>query len=245
MRTGTLQSIVVPAGRSAVFYATGDADWEHAALVYVDEYPLMYQLGNYERLVVLHIYARDYPQNILLSGWHKEGRPDGGLPWLPSYGTVHPGYAAWKDSASFEAPYNDLRVDPVFGPPIGSQGQPLVVSPSAYQVSTAERASQMAHLLTYFSTLAEAGAMVTTAGGTGSPSLDPADLSRRSVDQYLAESDPREPISYCAADLLVSALMSRAHEFEAGPLRDRLIDLTRQVTHQKTGRGGPGAAISP
>jgi hypothetical protein len=233
----------LPPGRTAALYATSDADWEQAALVYLQGYRLHDDLGNYERRVTLLVYAQEYPQQLVFTGWHKEGRPNSELPWLPSQGTSGPSFVAWKDTSAADAPYNDLRIDIVIGPPIGQQQQRLTTPQYAYQVSTAQRAYQISHLLTYLSTLAEVGRQTTLSGALDSaPNLDEA--IGRVIDEYLAEGDPRETGSESAADLLIADLLWRGHSIEAGSLRNRLTDLAQDVLRRARARTRTDARTS-
>ena len=109
VNSSTAQGLVIPARQSAVLYATSDADWEQAAILHVEGYRLDDELGNYERLAVLHLPAKDYPQFVFITGWHKRGRPSSELGWEPSWGTSGSDpslglFVAWKDTPSASAP---------------------------------------------------------------------------------------------------------------------------------------------
>jgi hypothetical protein len=244
MYQGTLAVFPVPFNQTAVLSATSDADWEQAAVVYVQDLRLN-DLGNHGRAKTRLIYNRKEQQQLVLTGWHKEGQPNSELPWLPSHGISGSSFVAWKDTSAADAPYNDLRIDIVFGPPIGQQQQPLrqTTPQYAYQVSTAQRAYQISHLLAYLSTLAEARQQTTVSGALDSaPNLD--ETIGRVIDEYLAEGDPRETCSDSAADLLIADLVWRGHSIEAGSLRNRLTDLAQDVLRRARARSRHDARTS-
>jgi hypothetical protein len=60
--------ITLPPGQTAALYATSDADWEVAVLVYLQGYRLHDDLGNYGRRVTLLVYAQEYPQQLMFTG---------------------------------------------------------------------------------------------------------------------------------------------------------------------------------
>jgi hypothetical protein len=215
MYSTTVLGFTLPPDHTAAMFATSDAEWEQAALVYLQGYRLSSELGNYERPVTLLISAQVYPQQLLFTGWHKEGRPNSELPWLPSQGKSGPSFIAWKDTSA-DAPYNDLR--------IGIIQQRLTIRQYAYQVSTAQRAYEISHLLSYLSTLAEAGRQTTLSGAL---TLDEA--IGRVICEYLAECEPPETCSESAEDLLISELLLRAHSMQAGSLRDRITRLAQGI----------------
>jgi hypothetical protein len=223
VNSSTAQGFLIPARQSAVLFAHSDADWEQAAIVHVEGYRLDDELGNYDRLVVLHLPAKDYPQSVMITGWHKPGRPSAQLGWEPSWGTSGSDpswglFVAWKDTPAANAPFNDLRIVVVLSPPIDLSG--------AYRTSVADRVFQVAHTLTYLSTLAEASLELSRR----TPSPD--QLIGRVIDRYLSEGQGREPFSGSAADLLIWQLVERAHRFQAGSLRDRLLDLAYNVARR-------------
>lgn len=243
MYSTTLLGFTLPPRQTAALFATSDADWEQAALVYLQGYRLHNDLGNYERLVTMLISWQDYPQQLLFTGWHKEGRPDAGLPWLPSHGIFGPSFVAWKDTPAENAPYNDLRIDIVLAPPIGQAGYRVSVAERPSQLSalsaggqegTAHRALEVAHLLKYFTTLAEAGQ--TTWSGALDTAPDLGEAVGRVIDAYLAASQPREAWSESAADLLVAELLWRAHSLASGSLRDRLVRVAEDVVRRARSR---------
>ena len=229
VNSSTAQSLLIPPRRAAVLYTHSDADWEQAGIIHVENHRLDDELGNYERLVILHLFAKDYPQSVVITGWHKQGPPSSELGWHPSWGTNgidvfgHP-FVGWKDTRRADAPYNDLHVTMILGPPVDLS--------SAYRVATSEitteRAYQMAHMLTYFSTLADAGATITRWAPR------PEELIGRIIDRYLSqESIRREPVGDSGADLLVWQLVKRAHCLQAGSLRDRLMGLAQDVARRR------------
>lgn len=243
LHADTILGLTMPRRRTAVLFATSDADWEQAALVYVRGYRVDRQLGNWERPVTMLLYAYEHPLQLLFTGWHKEGRPNSELPWVPSRGSSGPSFVAWKDKPAAAAPYNDLRIDIVIAPPLGV-ASPVRTARRAYQISelpyaspvgTSQRASNVAHLLTYLATLAETGRQTIGSGALESaPTLDEA--IGRVIDEYLAEGALREPSSDSTADLLMADLLWRGHSIEAGSLRNRLVGLVQDVRRRAQAR---------
>jgi hypothetical protein len=222
----TLYTFTLPAGSAAAMITQPNEYWEQVALLYLQGYQLDTQLGgSMDRPVTANIYAQPYPQQVILTGWHKEGEPSSELPWLPSEGSLlGPNQYGWRDTTG--QPYDDLVLYVTITPPVDQFDSGYNLD-FGFQASTGTRAYHMGHQLTYFSTLAEAGQ--TTLMGTAAHSLTIAAATDYVIDAYLTEGDPREATSPQAADLLTCELVRRAHTFESGSLRDRLLEVARNV----------------
>jgi hypothetical protein len=223
-----------------------NSERENVALIHLQGSLLATQLGGWmDRPVTANIYAQPYAQSVVLTGWHKEGAPDSELPWFPSHGTLlSPRSYGWRDAPG--PSYDALVLAVTVTPPVdqfdpggphspGVPDEPFDPSgphyPGAhtfgYQVSTATRAFQMAHHLTYFSTLAEAGHASPFSALRHTPTIVAA--TERLIDAYLTEATSRDALSDQAPDLLTFELVRRANMFGAGSLRDRLLWIAKQI----------------
>ena len=104
-------SLVIPAGRSVLLYASFDGGWEQAAVIYLDEERYEYQMGSFVlRSTTLEISPREADYKLTLIGWHKRSNANPSLPWVASRGRrFGPVVFAWDDSAEDED-YRDLRI---------------------------------------------------------------------------------------------------------------------------------------
>ena len=243
---GTAYWFTLPARSAAALLVFPNSVRENVALIHLQGYLLDTQLGGWmERPVTANIYAQPHSQSVVLTGWHKEGAPDSELPWFPSYGTPLSSRSyGWRDAPGDS--YDALVLVVTVTPPVdqydpggphypGVPDQPFDPSgphyPGAhafgYQVSTATRASQLAHHLAYLSTLAEAGQE--SLFSTRKHTLTIAAATERLIDAYLTEGTSRDILSDQAPDLLTFELVRRADTFGAGSLRDRLLGIARQI----------------
>lgn len=243
---GTAYWFTLPARCAAALLVFPNSQRENVALIHLQGYLLATQLGGWmDRPVTANIYAQLYAQSVVLTGWHKEGAPDSELPWFPSYGTpLSPRSYGWRDAPGES--YDALVLAVTVTPPVDqfdpagphSPGVPdEAFDPSGphypgarafgYQVSTAIRAYQMAHHLTYLSTLAEAGHE--SVFSAPRHTLTIAAATERLIDAYLTESTSRDALSDQAPDLLTFELVRRANTFGAGSLRDRLLGIAKQI----------------
>jgi len=104
-------SLIIPAGRTVLLYASFDGGWEQAAVIYLNEERFESQLGSFVlRSTSLEIPAQDADYTLTLIGWHKRSNANPDLPWVASRGRrFGPVVFAWDDSAEDED-YRDLRI---------------------------------------------------------------------------------------------------------------------------------------
>jgi hypothetical protein len=104
-------SLVIPAEQNVHLYASFDAAWEQAVVVYIDGARHENQLGSYVlRPSALTIPKRDAPYELTLVAWHKRSNPNAALPWVASRGRRMGAVVfAWDDSAE-DGDYRDARI---------------------------------------------------------------------------------------------------------------------------------------
>jgi hypothetical protein len=91
------------------------ADWEQAAVVYVNGARQSQLIGNYHHPTVFWLPQVSFNQQVTLAGWHKRSRPDGGQPWNASRGRIQGEWAEWDDSGG-DLDFNDFRASVVVLP---------------------------------------------------------------------------------------------------------------------------------
>jgi hypothetical protein len=92
---------------TAVIFAGGQADWEQAGVVYINDVRQPTLIGNYNHPTMFSLVERNFSQHIMVAGWHKRGRPSGSLPWVASRGRLQAGVAGWDDSGG-DADFDDF-----------------------------------------------------------------------------------------------------------------------------------------
>ena len=104
-------SLTIPGDLNVHLYASFDAAWEQAVVLYIDGERYENQLGNYIlRPSVLSIPKRDLAYELTLVAWHKRSNPNASLPWVASRGQrIGPVVFAWDDSAG-DGDYRDVRI---------------------------------------------------------------------------------------------------------------------------------------
>ncbi|MDA2267064.1 hypothetical protein PDN28_14250 [Bacillus cereus] len=111
--------VKVPSGYRARFTYGSNAAWENAACIYPqDSDNKLAEAGNYSRrLDIPYETNTNHTGNdiwYMVTGWHKQGRPDGGLPWVQSAVTTlnsnpdSPSYG-FEDSGGQD--YDDMVVN--------------------------------------------------------------------------------------------------------------------------------------
>lgn len=87
MKLPLTKSFTVPPQAHAVVRFAFDAMWENAIIIYSDDYIRVVERGNYDRSTAEWDSGRNTSGRAItyiVSGWHKEGEPNGTLPWLQS-----------------------------------------------------------------------------------------------------------------------------------------------------------------
>jgi hypothetical protein len=104
-------SLIIPAEQNVHLYASFDAAWEQAVVIYINGQRYEHQLGSYVlRPDVLTIPRQDAPYELSLVAWHKRSNADSTLPWVASRGQrIGPVVFAWDDSAE-DGDYRDTRI---------------------------------------------------------------------------------------------------------------------------------------
>ena len=104
-------NLFIPAEQAVHLYASFDAAWEQAVVIYIDDERHENQLGNYIlRPNVLIIPKREAAYELTLVAWHKRSNPNASLPWVASRGQrIGPVVFAWDDSAG-DGDYRDVRI---------------------------------------------------------------------------------------------------------------------------------------
>jgi len=104
-------SLMIPGDQNVHLYASLDAAWEQAVVIYIDGERYENQLGNYIlRPNVLIIPKREAAYELTLVAWHKRSNPNASLPWVASRGQrIGPVVFAWDDSAG-DGDYRDVRI---------------------------------------------------------------------------------------------------------------------------------------
>ena len=104
-------SLSIPAEQSVHLYASFDAAWEQAVVIFINGERYESQLGSYIlRPSVLTIPKQDAPYELTLVGWHKRSNANATLPWVASRGQrIGPVVFAWDDSAD-DGDYRDTRI---------------------------------------------------------------------------------------------------------------------------------------
>jgi hypothetical protein len=104
-------SLIIPAERSVLLYASFDGAWEQALVIYRNGERFENQIGSFvlrPGSLVVPPLASEY--QLTLVGWHKRSSANPDLPWVASRGRrLGPVVFAWDDSADDED-YRDLRV---------------------------------------------------------------------------------------------------------------------------------------
>jgi len=92
-------------------YASFDAAWEQAVVIYLNGERFDGQLGSYVlRSESLVIPPQPVSYELTLVGWHKRSNPNASLPWVASRGCrIGAVVFAWDDSAD-DGDYRDARV---------------------------------------------------------------------------------------------------------------------------------------
>lgn len=104
-------SLTIQAEQNVHLYASFDAAWEQAVVLFINGERYEYQLGSYIlRPTVLTIPKQAAPYELTLVGWHKRSNPNAALPWVASRGQqIGPVVFAWDDSAE-DGDYRDTRI---------------------------------------------------------------------------------------------------------------------------------------
>jgi len=104
-------SLLIPAEHNVHLYASFDAAWEQAVVIYINGLRYENQLGSYVlRPSALIIPKRDAPYELTLVAWHKRSNPNAALPWIASRGRrIGAVVFAWDDSAE-DGDYRDTRI---------------------------------------------------------------------------------------------------------------------------------------
>jgi len=104
-------SVTIPAEQNVHLYASFDAAWEQAVVLYLNGERYPEQLGSYVlRPSVLTIPKRDASYELTMVAWHKRSNANPALPWVASRGQrIGPVVFAWDDSAD-DGDYRDVRI---------------------------------------------------------------------------------------------------------------------------------------
>jgi hypothetical protein len=98
-----------PAYAIGYLSGVGSANWEQAAIVYINGQRQATQMGTFNRPAIFWLPQSTQPQQIMLAGWHKRGAPSGSLPWVASRGMSDGQKASWDDSGG-DLDFNDYKV---------------------------------------------------------------------------------------------------------------------------------------
>jgi hypothetical protein len=85
-----------------------EAAWEQAVVVYINGVRQSHLLGKYHHRTLFWLPQEAHSQQIMVAGWHKRSRPDGGQRWHASRGRVQGEWAEWDDSGG-DLDFNDFR----------------------------------------------------------------------------------------------------------------------------------------
>ena len=104
-------SLLIPAEQNVHLYASFDAAWEQAVVVYLNGVRYENQLGSFVlRPNALIIAKQDAAYELTLVAWHKRSDANAALPWVASRGQrIGPVVFAWDDSAD-DGDYRDTRI---------------------------------------------------------------------------------------------------------------------------------------
>ena len=104
-------TLQIPADQNVHLFASFDAAWEQAVVIYINGSRFDAQLGSYIlRPSVLTIPKQDAPFELSLVAWHKRSNANATLPWIASRGQrIGPVVFAWDDSAE-DGDYRDVRI---------------------------------------------------------------------------------------------------------------------------------------
>jgi hypothetical protein len=92
---------------TAVIFAGGQASWEQAGVVYINDVRQPTLIGSHHHPKMFSLGERTFSQHIMVAGWHKQSPPAGGRPWVASRGRLQAGVAGWDDSGG-DADFEDL-----------------------------------------------------------------------------------------------------------------------------------------
>lgn len=92
---------------TAVIFAGGQANWEQAGVVYINDVRQPTLIGSHHHPRMFSLGERTFSQHIMVAGWHKQSPPAGGRPWVASRGRLQAGVAGWDDSGG-DADFEDF-----------------------------------------------------------------------------------------------------------------------------------------
>jgi len=92
---------------TAVIFAGGQASWEQAGVVYINDVRQPTLIGSHHHPRMFSLGERTFSQHIMVAGWHKQSPPAGGRPWVASRGRLQAGVAGWDDSGG-DQDFEDL-----------------------------------------------------------------------------------------------------------------------------------------